>query len=117
MNQIAIGKMIAELRKSKNLTQQELGEKIGVGIKTISKWERGVTYPDIAIIKDLADVLGVTPDKLLSGENNDDDEYFDNLEDKDDKIIRILSICLVVLNIIIIALLIILIVVIKNKFF
>ena len=47
MNQIKIGKFIAELRKEKNLTQQQLGDRIGVSDKTVSKWETGRGFPQI----------------------------------------------------------------------
>ena len=51
MDQIKIGKFISELRKRKNMTQQQLGEKIGVSPKTISKWETGKGMPDLSSLK------------------------------------------------------------------
>ena len=71
MNQEKIGKLIAYLRKKQNLTQSELGAKVGVGDRAVSKWERGITCPDISIINDLSKVLGITADELLAGELND----------------------------------------------
>ena len=68
MDQTKIGKLIAKLRKEKGLTQRELGDKVGVGFKAVSKWERGITCPDISIINDLSKILGITSDELLTGE-------------------------------------------------
>ena len=70
MNQEKIGKLIAKLRKSKNLTQRELGEMVGVGFRAVSKWETGLTAPDISIINDLSKILGISADELLKGEMN-----------------------------------------------
>lgn len=74
MNQEKIGKFISEKRKEKKLTQQQLAEKLGVTNKAISKWENGKCMPDISIIKDLCDILGITVTTLLNGEENKDDE-------------------------------------------
>lgn len=70
MNQEKIGKLIAKLRKEKGLTQQELGDKVGVGYRAVSKWETGSTLPDISIIKELSTILGISSDELLKGELN-----------------------------------------------
>jgi len=68
MDQTKIGKLIAKLRKEQGLTQRELGDKVGVGFKAVSKWERGITCPDISIINELSKILGITSDELLTGE-------------------------------------------------
>ena len=68
MDQVKIGKLIAKLRKSKNLTQQELGNIVGVGNQAVSKWENGNCLPDISIINKLCEVLEITSDELLKGE-------------------------------------------------
>ena len=73
MNQEKMGKLIASLRKQKNLTQSELGALVGVGDRAVSKWERGITCPDISIINDLSRILGITSDELLAGELNNKD--------------------------------------------
>ena len=70
MDQIKIGKLIAKQRKEKGLTQQELGDKVGVGYRAVSKWETGQTMPDISIINELGKTLGITTDELLNGELN-----------------------------------------------
>jgi len=68
MDNKKIGKLIAKLRNEKELTQQELGDMVGVGFRAVSKWERGLTMPDIGIINELSQILGITSDELLSGE-------------------------------------------------
>ena len=82
MDQIKIGKFINELRKGKNLTQQQLGEKIGVSPKTISKWETGKGMPDSSIMLDLCSELGITVNELLSGEVITMDNYNKEMENK-----------------------------------
>lgn len=68
MDNKKIGFFISELRKSKSMTQKELAEKLNLTDKAISKWERGLGYPDITIVSSLADILGVTVNELLNGE-------------------------------------------------
>lgn len=70
MNQENIGKKIAFFRKQLNLTQEQLGEKLCVSSKTISKWERGVSLPDILSIPKICDVLGIGVDELLVNNKN-----------------------------------------------
>ena len=81
MDQIKIGKFISELRKRKNMTQQQLGEKIGVSPKTISKWETGKGMPDLSSLKPLSDCLEISINELLSGEKIEEDKYADKLEE------------------------------------
>ena len=68
MDQLKIGKFIAECRKQKNLTQMQLAEKLGITDKAISKWERGIAMPDTSIMLELCDILGISVNELLSGE-------------------------------------------------
>ena len=65
-----IGKLILELRKDKNMTQKQLADLMNISDKTISKWERGLGCPDISLLPDLAQILGVNVDKILEGEIN-----------------------------------------------
>lgn len=81
MDQIKIGKFISELRKTKNMTQQQLGEKIGVSSKTISKWETGKGMPDLSSLKPLSDCLEISINELLSGEKIEEEKYTDKLEE------------------------------------
>ena len=74
MNQFKIGKFIAECRKNKNLTQAQLAEKLNVTDRAVSKWECGITVPDISIINELSEILGISSNELLSGEINKNKE-------------------------------------------
>ena len=68
MDQEKIGKFIAKLRKEKNMTQNELAQKLGVTDRAISKWENGRGMPDISIIQHLCEELSISINELLSGE-------------------------------------------------
>ncbi|MGN0546407.1 MAG: helix-turn-helix domain-containing protein [Acutalibacteraceae bacterium] len=68
MDQVKIGKFIAELRRNEGLTQEALGEKLGVTNKTVSRWENGKYMPDIEMLRLLAVEFQVSIDELLSGE-------------------------------------------------
>jgi len=68
MNQEKIGKFIAQKRKSKKLTQEQLAEKLGVSTNAVSKWERGLCLMDMSLLKPLSKILGVTINEILSGE-------------------------------------------------
>ena len=67
MDTKAVGNQIAVLRKQKDLTQAELGDRLGVTFQAVSKWERGETLPDTALLLDLAEVLETTVDTILMG--------------------------------------------------
>lgn len=62
------GEFVAQLRKEKSLTQKELAERLFISDKTVSKWERGLSIPDVSLLIPIADVLGVTVTELLYGE-------------------------------------------------
>ena len=68
MNQEKIGSFISTLRKEKQLTQEQLGEKLGVSQKSISRWETGKNMPDISLLKPLSMELGITVSELIEGE-------------------------------------------------
>lgn len=74
MNQEKIGKFIAECRKGKNITQEQLAEKLGVSNKSISRWENGNTMPDLSILTMLADELDIEVSELLNGERMNKEE-------------------------------------------
>ena len=75
MNQIRIGRFIAELRKEQNMTQLNLAEKLGVTDRAISKWENGKAMPDSSIMLELCKELKISVNELLSGEMIDMKEY------------------------------------------
>lgn len=75
MDQIKVGKFIAECRKAKNMTQQELADILGITDKAVSKWECGRSMPDISLLERLTEELGVSVNELLSGRRLSDEEY------------------------------------------
>ncbi len=79
MDQIKIGKFIAECRKKKNLTQAQLAEKLNITDRAISKWETGKAMPDSDIMLDLCYILGINVNELLCGETVD-------MEQKDEQL-------------------------------
>lgn len=81
MDQEKIGKFIKEERKNKKLSQEELGELLGVSNRSISKWETGVSLPDISLFKSLCEVLDISYNELLSGERLNKTNYQERLED------------------------------------
>ena len=68
MNQEKIGKFIAQKRKEKNLTQEQIAETLGVSINAVSKWERGLCLMDMSLLKPLSQILDVTINDIRSGE-------------------------------------------------
>ena len=75
MNQIKIGKFIAECRKKNNLTQAQLAERLNITDRAVSKWENGKAMPDSSIMLDLCNELKISVNELLSGEMIDMKEY------------------------------------------
>lgn len=68
MNHAKVGSLIATLRKQHGLTQRQLADRLHLSDKTISKWERGMGCPDVSLLADLSQHLGVSVEKLLAGE-------------------------------------------------
>lgn len=75
MNQEKIGKFIAEKRKEKKLTQEQLAEKLSISKNAVSKWERGLNLPDVSIMQDLCKILNITLNELFVGEKILDEKY------------------------------------------
>lgn len=96
MDNRIIGKFIKRKRKEIGLTQIELGDKLGVSDKAISKWETGNSLPDIGILKSLSDILGISTSELLNGREDN------NKDVKGNKIVIIIGICLIVISIILV---------------
>ena len=80
MNQLKIGKFIAERRKQKNLTQKQLADKLNITDRAVSKWETGRSLPDVAILLELCNILEITVNDLLSGEEIRMDNYKEKTE-------------------------------------
>ena len=73
MEKKTIGKFIAALRKANGMTQKELGEKLFVSDKTVSRWECDECTPELSLIPSIAEIFGITTDELLRGERNNPD--------------------------------------------
>lgn len=74
MNQEKIGKFIAKCRKDKKMTQGQLAEKMGVSINAVSKWERGLSFPDVSLLKKICNELGISIEELINGEEDNSEE-------------------------------------------
>lgn len=75
MNQVKIGRFIAECRREKNFTQMQLAEKLNITDRAVSKWENGRAMPDSSIMIELCSVLGINVNELLSGERIEMENY------------------------------------------
>lgn len=83
MNNRKIGLFIASLRKNKNMTQKELADKLYISDQAVSKWERGLSIPDIGLIEKLSDYLEVSISEILKGE-----KIGDMTKNKSDEIVK-----------------------------
>lgn len=68
IDQMKIGKFLKELRKEKELTQEQLAEKFGVSSRSVSRWENGNTMPELGILVELAEYYGVDIKEIIDGE-------------------------------------------------
>ena len=68
MDQQKIGKFISKCRKDKNLTQEALAEKLGISTNAVSKWERGISFPDVSLFKKLCSELDISIEELINGD-------------------------------------------------
>lgn len=80
VDQIKIGKFIAECRRKKNITQAQLAEKLNITDRAVSKWETGKSMPDSSIMLELCDILGINVNDLLCGEVVTVNDYNKELE-------------------------------------
>lgn len=83
MNLDKIGKFIADCRKEAKLTQEQLAEKLYITDRAVSKWERGISLPDVDKMLELCNILGINVNELLNGEKIDMKEY----EKKNEKLL------------------------------
>ena len=74
MDQNKSGKFIAKLRKEKNMTQEQLAEKMGISVNAVSKWERGLSFPDVSLYKKLCKELDINIEELINGEKDKSEE-------------------------------------------
>ena len=75
MDMVKMGRFLSELRKNHNFTQAELGEKLGVTNKTISRWETGTYMPPVEMLEELSNMYGLSINEILSGKKLSDEEY------------------------------------------
>lgn len=75
MDLIKIGKFIADKRREKNITQDELAQKLYITDRAVSKWERGLSLPDVDKMLDLCNILGININELLIGEEINMEDY------------------------------------------
>ena len=80
MNQEKIGLFIREVRKSKQLTQQEVANQLGITAQAVSKWERGKSLPDASLMTDLCQLLNISLNELLSGDYLTSEHYQEKAE-------------------------------------
>ena len=81
MDQVKIGKFIAQLRRESGMTQEALGEKLGVTNKTVSRWETGAYMPDIEMLQLLGQNFGVSINEILAGQRLSDEEFRQKAEE------------------------------------
>lgn len=88
MDQIKIGRFIADERKRKGYTQKQLSEKLEISDKTISKWERGNGFPEVSLLLPLCNELEITVNELLSGERVSEEDYLKKAEENMVNLVR-----------------------------
>lgn len=82
IDKIEFGNFIAKLRKEKNLTQKDIAERLYVSVQAVSKWERGLSFPDITLLIPLAEILGINVSELLKGRKSlETESYKEEVED------------------------------------
>lgn len=107
MDLIKIGKYIATKRKDLGFTQKQIAEKLGMSDKSVSKWERGICLPDVSVYIELCDILKISINEFLAGEDISEENIVkkseDNLiqvtkdsKDKQKSLKRMLAILLVI---------------------
>lgn len=75
MDQVKVGKLIADCRKAKKLTQVELANLLGVTDKSVSKWENGICLPDVSLYMKICEILDITLNEFFSGERLTDESF------------------------------------------
>ena len=80
MDKEKTGQLISQLRKDKGLTQKQLADALNVTDKAVSKWERGLSFPDISMLEPIAEILDISIMEILAGARQDKNETM-TLED------------------------------------
>lgn len=76
-NNISIGSLISSRRKEKNMTQNDLALKLNVTDKAVSKWERDICFPDVALLPEIAEILDLNLEDLIRGRKRTSPNLFD----------------------------------------
>ena len=79
MSNKTFGEMISSLRKERNMTQNDLAEKMNVTDKAVSKWERNLSCPDVNSIPKLAEILGVSVEELINAQTKQDNGQINDI--------------------------------------
>lgn len=85
---VSLADKLKELRKNKNVSQEKFAEYLGVSYQAVSKWENGVTSPDILLLPDISRYYDITVDELLQVEQINADKYFEGCSSKAEKLFR-----------------------------
>ena len=85
---VSLADKLKELRKAKNVSQEKFADYLGVSYQAISKWENGITSPDITLLPDIARYFGISVDELLQVEKIDEDKYFEEYNTKSQELFR-----------------------------
>ena len=85
---ISLAEKLKELRKAKKVSQEKLAEYLGVSYQAVSKWENGITSPDISLLPYISRYFGITVDELLQAEKLDEREYFEECSRRSEKLFR-----------------------------
>ena len=88
--EMTLGRRIAELRRKCNLTQEDLANLLSITPQAVSKWENDVACPDITLLPELAKILNISIDELLSGKKEEMPVFVDEVIDTKDLILKIL---------------------------
>ena len=85
---ISLAEKLKELRKAKKVSQEKFAEYLGVSYQAVSKWENGVTSPDISLLPYISRYFGITVDELLQAEKLDEREYFEECSRRSEALFR-----------------------------
>lgn len=91
MEQIKIGKFIAQKRKQNNMTQIEFAEKLGVTNKTVSRWENGKNMPDVSLFLPICELLNISLNELIIGEEIEKCDTNNNISKSDEVIVETIN--------------------------
>ena len=70
-----VGSFLSELRRERNMTQEQLGQRLGVTNKTVSRWENGNYLPPVEMLQQLSEIYGISINELLSGQRLAENDY------------------------------------------